>query len=185
MKAFLYLLAIATITATTATPVLADDAANKSCPDYLNHSYRKLHSTDTINLCNLYTGKPILLINTASHCGYTRQFKPLEALYQKYKAQGFEIVGFSSDDFNQEAKDEAKAAAVCYKNYGVTFTMLAPTHVKGEDANPTFAYLAQQTEAPSWNFNKYLTKDGSVQHAGSSTKPLGSKLEEELKALLK
>ncbi len=183
MKAFLYLLAIATITVSTSAA--ADLNTSKSCPDYLNHSYRKLHSNDTINLCSLYTGKPILLVNTASHCGYTRQFKPLEALYQKYKAQGFEIIGFSSDDFNQEAKDEAKAASVCYKNYGVTFTMLAPTHVKGKDANPTFAYLAKQTQAPSWNFNKYLVQNEAVQHAGSSTKPLGSKLEEELKALLK
>ncbi len=155
-----------------------------TCPDFLNHNYRKLHSTEMINLCALYQEKPILLVNTASHCGFTRQFKPLEALYQKYKDQGVEVIGFASDDFNQEAKDEAKAASVCYKNYGVTFTMLAPTHVKGKNANPTFAYLAEKTKAPSWNFNKYLVNKADVYRAGASTKPLGSSLEKQLQQML-
>ncbi len=153
------------------------ESTTQACPDFLNHSYRKLHSTESINLCELYQGKPILIVNTASHCGFTRQFKPLEALYQKYKDNGFAIIGFSSDDFNQAAKDEATAAGVCYKNYGVTFTMLAPTNVKGKDANPTFQHLAAKSETPGWNFNKYLVLGNEVTHFGSRTSPLDSELE--------
>jgi glutathione peroxidase len=144
-----------------------------ACPDYLDHSMRLLHSKQQVNLCELQDGRPMLLINTASHCGYTPQFEGLEALYQRYREAGLVVVGFASDDFNQEAKDEQKAADVCYVNYGVTFTMIAPSHVKGSDSNPVFRELAEQTRAPSWNFNKYLV-DGSgkvVQHFGSNTRP--------------
>jgi glutathione peroxidase len=73
------------------------------------------------------------------------------------------VLGFPSDDFNQEAKDQAETAQVCYINYGVTFTMLAPTPVKGAAANPVFKELNRQSREPSWNFNKYLVKpDGKV-----------------------
>ena len=160
--------------------------ATKQCPDFLNHEYRQLHSTKRVNLCDKYASKPMVLVNTASHCGFTKQFGSLERLYQKYKAQGVEVVGFASNDFNQEAKDEAEAAGICYKNYGVTFTMIAPTKVKGKDANPTFAHLAEKSKAPSWNFNKYLiTADGGqVQHFGSRVKPLESELESALEKAL-
>lgn len=155
------------------------------CPAFLDHEYRKLHSNEAVNLCELYKEKPMVFVNTASHCGYTKQFKPLEALYQKYKEQGVEVIGFASDDFNQEAKSEEKAASVCYKNYGVTFTMIAPSSVKGEAANPTFAYLGSTTEEPGWNFNKYLvTAKGDVTHFSSSTEPLDSELENALKSAL-
>ena len=144
-----------------------------SCPGYLEHSMRKLHSSEQVNLCEIQSGKPMLVINTASHCGYTPQFKGLEALHEKYRERGLVVVGFASNDFRQEAKDEAKAAEVCYVNYGVTFTMIAPSHVKGAAANPVFRELASQTQAPSWNFNKYLLdSDGKVvQHFDSNTRP--------------
>ncbi len=156
-----------------------EQASTKACPSALDHTFRKLHSKETVHLCDLYSaGKPVLIVNTASHCGYTKQFASLEALYQKYKDQGVQVIGFSSDDFNQEAKNEERAASVCYKNYGVTFTMLAPTSVKGEKANPTFAELSKKSKEPSWNFNKYLLMaDGSVKHYGSSTKPVSSSIE--------
>ena len=80
-----------------------------ACADMFDHEMRKLHSKQQVDICKLVGGKPALIINTASHCGYTRQFKGLEALYQRYKDQGLVIIGFASDDFNQEAKDEAKA----------------------------------------------------------------------------
>ncbi|WP_370978799.1 glutathione peroxidase [Agaribacterium sp. ZY112] len=156
------------------------DAADKhsACPKLLNHDYRKLHSNTSVNLCELYKGKAILLVNTASHCGYTKQFSGLEELHQRFQDQGLVVIGFTSDDFKQAAKDEEEAAGICYKNYGVSFTMLAPTAVRGEDANPTFKELARLSKKPSWNFNKYLVSaDGSkVQRFGSNTKPMSNKL---------
>ncbi|KZX58277.1 glutathione peroxidase [Halioglobus sp. HI00S01] len=157
-----------------------------TCPDYLDQELRKLHSQDTVNLCEVQAGGPMLVINTASHCGYTKQFKGLEALNQKYRDRGLAVVGFASNDFRQEAKDEEKAAEVCYVNYGVTFTMIAPSHVKGDEANPVFKALASQSDEPSWNFNKYLVDaDGNVvQKFGSNTSPDGDELLSAIEALL-
>lgn len=170
------------LTLATQAP-LAEETA---CPAFLDHEFRRLHSPEMINLCTLYKGKPIVIVNTASHCGYTKQFKGLEALYQTYKAQGVEVVGFPSDDFNQGGKSEAEDATVCYENYGVTFTMLAPSAVKGEKANPVFQHLNAQTQEPAWNFNKYLiSADGQqVTHFDSKVKPLNSTLEKALKGAL-
>lgn len=156
-------------------------ADTPSCPEFLNTEFRKLHSTESINLCKLYSGKPIVIVNTASHCGFTSQFKDLETLYQRYKEKGVEVVGFASNDFKQAADSEEKAAGICYKNYGVTFTMIAPTSVKGKKANSTFQYLAQKSKAPSWNFNKYLVTGTEVKRFDSKTKPLDSDLEDEIK----
>ena len=171
---------------TVVAVLFGSSAAQASCPEYLDHSMRKLHSKEQVNLCQVQGGKPMLVINTASHCGYTPQFKGLEALYQQYRDRGLTVVGFASDDFRQEAKDEEKAAEVCYVNYGVTFTMLAPSHVKGAEANPVFRELANQTQAPSWNFNKYVI-DGSgkvVGHFGSNTRPDSKVLEAAIESVL-
>jgi glutathione peroxidase len=156
-----------------ATPASAASPEAAQCPAFLDHEFRKLHSSQKVNLCKAHAGKALLIVNTASHCGFTPQFKGLEAIHAKYKDRGLVVVGFSSDDFNQEAKDEAEAADTCFLNYGVTFTMLAPQHVKGPDANPVFRELARQTEAPGWNFNKYLVLgDGKVaQHFDSKVAP--------------
>ncbi len=153
--------------------LVAAPLASAACPDYMQGDYRKLHSKDSVNLCELMENKTLLVVNTASHCGFTSQFKGLEALHKKYKDQGLVVVGFASDDFKQEDASEEKAAEICYLNYGVTFTMLSPTSVTGEKANPFFKALAAQSEQPKWNFNKYLVgKDGKViQHFGSMTKP--------------
>ncbi|RYZ67810.1 MAG: glutathione peroxidase, partial [Proteobacteria bacterium] len=152
--------------AAEASPKAAGAAA---CAPYLNQDLRKLHSSQSVNLCQGFGGKPMLVVNTASHCGFTPQFKGLEAVHQKFKDRGLAVVGFSSDDFNQEAKDEKEAADTCFLNYGVTFTMLAPQHVKGPGANAVFKELARQTSEPKWNFNKYLVSaDGrTVQHFDS------------------
>jgi glutathione peroxidase len=166
---------------------VATASAAESCPEFLNQEYRKLHSSDSVNLCTLVAGKPMLIVNTASHCGYTPQFKGLQAAYENYKARGLVVVGFSSDDFNQEAKDEAEAATMCYINYGVQFTMLAPQHVRGPEANAVFKELARQSREPQWNFNKYLvTADGKVtQYFDSAVTPDSREFNEAVEKLLK
>lgn len=161
-------------------------AAASACPDYMKGEYRKLHSKEMVNVCELMENKAVLVVNTASHCGFTSQFKGLEALHKKYKDQGLVVVGFASDDFKQEDADEEKAAEICYLNYGVTFTMLSPTHVTGKEANALFKALAEQAQEPKWNFNKYLLgKDGKlVEYFGSMTKPDSAKLSEAIEKLL-
>ena len=155
------------------TTSIISSSALAVCEPQLQGDYRKLHSTDSVNLCSLIENKVTLVVNTASHCGFTKQFKGLEELHKRYKDKGLVVVGFASDDFNQEDKDEGNAAGICFKNFGVTFTMFAPTHVKGAEANTLFKYLAVESGEPKWNFNKYLLgKDGKViQHFGSMTDP--------------
>ena len=156
------------------------------CPAFLDHDFKKLRSEQSVNLCREYAGKPLLIVNTASHCGYTPQFKGLEALNKKYRARGLVVVGFPSDDFKQEAKQETETAEICYINYGVTFTMLSPSVVTGRSANPVFRELARKTSEPSWNFNKYLVSaDGKVvQHFDSDVKPDSAQLTQAIEELL-
>lgn len=153
-------------------------AVQASCPDYLNHSMRRLHAQDEVNLCAVSAGKPVLIVNTASHCGFTPQFKGLEAVHQRYKDRGLVVLGFASDSFKQEADSEEEAADVCYVNYGVSFTMLAPTPVRGEQANPVFRALAEAAGEPGWNFNKYLVdSDGTlIEHFDSRTGPASARM---------
>jgi glutathione peroxidase len=143
-----------------------------ACASWLDQKTGKLHSEEQLDLCALTAGKAVLIVNTASHCGYTPQFKGLEALYQRYREQGLVVLGFPSDDFFQEADDEADTANVCYVNYGVTFPMASVVRVRGSDAHPVFRHLHQAGQ-PSWNFNKYLVgRDGAViEHFGSNTGP--------------
>ena len=103
-----------------------------ACPEWLDTSMRKLHSQETISFCEDYWGKPMLIVNTASHCGFTKQLKGLEEIHNKYKDKGLAVIGFASDDFWQGADTEAEAAEICYVNYGVTFTMIAQSSVKGK-----------------------------------------------------
>lgn len=158
---------------------LSTFASANSCPDVLKFMKRKLNSQETVNLCEEYSGKALLIVNTASYCGFTPQFEGLEAMYEKYKNENFTILGFPSHEFNQEADDEGKTAELCELTYGVKFPMFEPTDVKGDDADPLYKMLAKATgEAPSWNFNKYLVdKDGNiVKHYGSRVKPTDEEL---------
>ncbi|MCR6653372.1 MAG: glutathione peroxidase [Cellvibrionaceae bacterium] len=160
-------------------------AETTECPSYLNTELRRLHSQETVNLCQYYqAGKPMVIVNTASHCGFTKQFGGLEKLHQKYKDEGLVILGFPSNSFNQEEKLEEGTARVCYKNYGVSFPMFEHVDVKGKDAHPLFAYLTKQSEAPSWNFNKYLIDNDKVVHFGSKVAPEGSELEKAVSGAL-
>lgn len=158
-----------------------------SCPEILNYSAQKLRSKEMVNFCDKFAGKTLLVVNTASKCGFTPQFKQLESLYKKYKAQGLEIVGFPSDNFFQEHDDAEKTAEVCYLNYGVTFTMLETSEVRGSDANAFYKKLIDVADtSPKWNFYKYLIdKNGSfVEVYSSKTEPLASELEEKIKQIL-
>jgi glutathione peroxidase len=143
------------------------------CPELLQGSLTKLRAKESIDLCQRYAGKPLVVVNTASFCGFAPQFKGLEALYQRYKDQGLEVLGVPSNDFKQEAKDGAETAKVCYVNYGVTFTMTEPQKVRGDEATHLFKVLAEQSSAPKWNFYKYVVdRQGKViANFSSLTKP--------------
>ena len=156
------------------------------CPDWLNVDLKKLRSKESVNLCELKQDKVLLIVNTASECGFTPQFKGLEAVYQKYREQGLEIVGFPSDSFRQEHDDEEKTAEICYVNYGVTFNMMSTSPVKGSDANPVFAHMNQVIGEPKWNFYKYLIgRDGNlIARFDSRTTPESESLVKQLEEAL-
>lgn len=138
-------------------------ASAADCPALLDHSLKRLPSGKTENLCQ-YQGKVILAVNTASRCGFTPQFDGLQKIYQEYRGKGLVVLGFPSNDFNQELAEGQKIADFCRLNYGVDFPMFEKTHVKGAAANPFYKGLIQTTgEAPMWNFHKYLiTRDGKT-----------------------
>jgi glutathione peroxidase len=107
-----------------------------------------------------YVGKVVLVVNTASHCGYTPQYSDLQKVYERYADQGFVILGFPSNDFQQEFTDDGEIKSFCSTNYGVTFPLFSRSSVIGPDANPVFAALAAEPDEigapPQWNFTKYL-----------------------------
>lgn len=122
----------------TAFAASAESPESKTCAPWLKHNLRQLHS-----------GKPLLLVNTASHCGFTGQFEGLEELHQAYKDQGLVIIGFPSNAFNQAALNEEEVAKVCFYNFGVTFLISQPIEITGNDAHPLFQHLTQQQRKPS------------------------------------
>ncbi|MCC5794888.1 MAG: glutathione peroxidase [Chromatiales bacterium] len=147
--------------------------AGEDCPALLDHELPRLHSDETVRLCE-FAGRPVLMVNTASYCGFTGQFRGLEALWQEKQDAGLVVIGFPSDDFNQEDADEAVTAEVCFINYGVTFTMLAHSSVARGELNPVFAELERQgAMLPRWNFHKYVIDRSGQVHAefGSRTTP--------------
>lgn len=167
MKKGLIVLCVAALLGPTA-------AMASECPDLLKFMKRKLNSQETVNLCEEFKGKTLLIVNTASYCGFTPQFEGLEALYSDYKDQDFAVLGFPSHDFNQEDQDEGKTAELCELTYGVNFPMFEAVTVRGDDADPLYRKLAEQSgTAPKWNFYKYLVnKSGDVVDSYSSfTKP--------------
>jgi glutathione peroxidase len=144
-----------------------------ACPSLLNHSVPRLQDDKPQNLCQ-YAGKVLLVVNTASYCGFTKQFEGLEQLNARYAARGLVVMGFPSNDFRQEDADAKKTAEVCFNTYGVKFPMFATAPVRGSDAQPLFRQLSAATgKTPSWNFNKYLVgRDGKpIAHFGSMTSP--------------
>ncbi|NBA97777.1 glutathione peroxidase [Pseudomonas sp. R5(2019)] len=153
--------------------LVAGGALASECPEVLQGQLPKLRAKEQIDLCQKFAGKPLVVVNTASYCGFAPQFEGLEAVYKRYQGQGLEMLGVPSNDFKQEDSNSEKTAKVCYANYGVTFTMTEPQSVRGENATHLFKELARQSSPPRWNFYKYVVdRRGKVIASFSSlTKP--------------
>ena len=164
-----------------AAPALAGKAL-------LDQDYRRLAGKETVNLASEYGGNVLLVVNTASKCGYTPQYEALEAMHAKYKDRGFAVLGFPSNDFmGQEPGTEKEIQEFCTLTYGVKFPMFQKVHVKGGEATPLYRELARQTgKEPGWNFHKYLIdRQGRVvANFGSRTKPDDAELVAKLESLL-
>jgi glutathione peroxidase len=129
----------------------------------------------------------VVVVNTASFCGFTPQYKGLEALSAKYKDRGLVVLGFPSNDFSQEPDSNAKIADFCENTFGVKFPMFVKTTVRGAEALPLFKQLAEQTgTTPKWNFYKYvISRDGKSIHSYSSmTGPQDKSFVQDIEKLL-
>lgn len=167
--------------------LLAGPVAAQSCPPLLNYTFARLQDEAPQPLCQ-FQGRVLLVVNTASYCGYTPQYEGLEKLHARYAARGLTVLGFPSGDFgNQEKANNKEIAEFCFNTYGVKFPMFAKSSVAGPSANPFFAALAKSTGvAPKWNFHKYLIdRDGKVVAAfPSDTAPLDPRLTGQIEQLL-
>ena len=165
-------------------------AANSSCPELLDHKFPKLQDNTPQNLC-MYKNSVVLVVNTASFCGFTKQYEGLENLYKKYKSKGLVVLGFPSGNFrNQEYASNEKIAEFCKNTYGVKFPMFAKSDVidtKDALTNPLFKKLSVLAEPPRWNFHKYLlSRNGTFHKSFSSfTSPTSKSLVREIEILLK
>lgn len=131
--------------------------AAETCAPLLNFSAKTLDGRETLDFCKRYRHQVILVVNTASQCGYTGQLKGLESLYQAYRGQGFTVLGFPSNDFRQEHDNAAETERVARKDYGATFPLFERSSVSGDGASPFFQALAKESGVtPQWNFQKYL-----------------------------
>lgn len=158
--------------AVLALPLVAQaaDVAPAACPALLQKTFKRLQDDTPQNLCQ-YAGKVLLVVNTASYCGFTPQYEGLEKLYASYSAQGLVVLGFPSNDFGQQEPGKSKDIAdFCFNTYGVKFPMFEKSVVSGKNANPLFLELAKAGGgAPRWNFYKYLVgRDGKLIDSYSS-----------------
>jgi len=170
MKSALLLSSLLLATAVQAAP---------PCPPLLNHTMKDIDGTPQ-NLC-AYAGKVVLVVNTASQCGYTGQYKGLQALHEKYGKQGLVVLGFPANDFGgQEPGSNTTIKDFCETNYQVDFPLFSKVGVKAANANPLHEGLAKATgERPSWNFHKYL-----IDRSGTRALSFASRVEPESKEML-
>jgi glutathione peroxidase len=168
--------------------LLSASAFAGTCPDVLDVEFEELSGNKSIRLCDAYQGKVILIVNTASKCGYTYQYDGLEKLYQEYKDEGLVVLGFPSNDFaNQEPGTEKQIKSFCRLTYGVKFPMFEKTSVTSGNANPLYRKLYIATgDYPRWNFHKYLVdRNGQVVASfPSRVEPDSSELLTAIKSLL-
>ena len=159
-----------------------------ACGPILDVAVRSLNENTEVNLCKAYKDKVVLIVNTASKCGFTYQYEGLEKLYAKYKDQGLVVLGFPSNDFaGQEPGTEQEIQSFCRLTYGVQFPMFEKTRVRKKYADPLYKNLGEAAdEYPAWNFHKYLLdRNGNLVASYSSfTKPLSNKLVNEIVSLL-
>jgi glutathione peroxidase len=148
-------------------------APDAECPPLLRHTLNSLQTGQPQSLCQ-YGGKVVLIVNTASFCGYTNQYEGLEALYRKYKDRGLVVLGFPSNDYGaQEPGSNKEIAEFCRTTYGVQFPMFEKTAGTRLAAHPLYAELVAKTgQAPQWNFHKYL-----VDRTGRRVESFGSAVE--------
>lgn len=167
--------------------VQAAPTASPNCSPLLSHSFPRLQDEAPQSLCQ-YQGKVILVVNTASFCGFTSQYEDLEKVYAKYKDRGLVVLGFPSNDFGQQEPGSNKDIAdFCKNTYDVKFPMFAKSSVSGSKPNPLFKMLIAKTgTTPKWNFYKYLIdRNGNVVDSyGSLTKPTSSSITSEIEKLL-
>lgn len=167
-------------------PSLAFSAGKNSqiCDEKNPYFVRRLASEQEDNFCEVYKGQLMLVVNTASRCGYTDQYDELEKLYAEYKDRGLVVIGFPSNDFgNQEPGNEQKIKNFCRLTYGVQFPMYAKTRVKGNNADPLYKKLSEVSgQVPQWNFHKYLINryGALVGSYRSSISPYNSKIIQEI-----
>jgi glutathione peroxidase len=172
MQLSVFKLSVLTISGSLLMLISSLSAAAGECPALLNHQFKTLQG-EKINLCD-YRDKPILVVNTASKCGFTPQFEKLEGMYSQYKAKGLLVIGFPSNDFRQEFKNDAEIGSFCKLTYGVKFPMVSKGAVTGANASPFYKQLAAATgQEPQWNFHKYVISPGgkTVTSFNSVTKP--------------
>jgi len=155
-------------------------AAAGACPPLLDREFSRLQTGKPESLCQ-YRGKVLLIVNTASYCGYTHQYEGLEALYRKYKDRGLVVLGFPSNDFGaQEPGSNQEIAEFCRLTYGVEFPMFEKSSVTSLRTNPLYADLLARTgQAPKWNFHKYL-----IDRNGNAVGTFASGVEPNDRALL-
>ena len=170
------------------TTSLAAQAASKNCSPLLQQNVKTLLDEKPVSLCD-YGGQVVLVVNTASFCGFTPQYKGLEALYSRYKDKGLVVLGFPSNDFGGQEPGEAKQIKdFCDSTYSVKFPMFSKTVVSGKAASPFYKALSQKTgSVPGWNFHKYLIdrKGEQVFSYGSLTEPDDRRLVAQIETLLK
>ncbi len=140
-----------------------------------------------MRLCDAFTGKVLLVVNTASYCGFTNQYDGLEKLYERYRDQGLVVLGFPSNDFLQEPRAEKKVLEFCRLTYSIEFPMFEKSRVPQRWAEPLYRALAKEAgQYPRWNFHKYLlSREGRVVGSfGSTVRPESDELVEAIESLL-